>query len=91
MAVIADFLAYFFKCTRKYIRDTHPAGASLWTSIENNIDVITNSPTVCQGDERLARLREAAIRAGIVTDTPVGRAQLHFITEGEATLHYCLN
>lgn len=38
-----------------------------------------------------AKMRQAAILAQIIPDTPAGRARLHFITEGEASLHYCVN
>jgi len=35
------------------------------------------------------RLRTAAIRAGIVPDTPAGRSRVHFVTEGEASFCFC--
>lgn len=36
------------------------------------------------------RMREAAIKAGLVPDTKEGRNRVQFVTEGEASLHYCI-
>ena len=35
-------------------------------------------------------LREAAVLAGLVPDSMAGRARVHFVTEGEASLHFCI-
>lgn len=36
-------------------------------------------------------MREAAVLAKLVPNNLFGRARLHFVTEGEASLHYCVN
>ena len=35
-------------------------------------------------------MRQAAIRARLIPDTPEGMNRLRFVTEGEASLCYCL-
>ena len=35
-------------------------------------------------------MREAAVQAGLVPDSMAGRARVHFVTEGEASLHFCI-
>ena len=35
-------------------------------------------------------MRRAAISAGLVPDTAAGAARIHFVTEGEASLHFCI-
>ncbi|KAI0734054.1 hypothetical protein C8Q72DRAFT_927570, partial [Fomitopsis betulina] len=34
--------------------------------------------------------RRAAILAGLVPDTAAGKAKIHFVTEGEASFHFCV-
>ena len=88
--VVADFLAYLFKCARTYIIETHPNGESLWDSIKGRIDVVLSHPNGWEGAQQ-AQMREAAVMAGIVPDTVTGHARVHFVTEGEASLHYCID
>ena len=38
-----------------------------------------------------SKMREAAIRAGLVPKTEAGRSRIHFVSEGEASLHFCLD
>ncbi|KAG8918680.1 hypothetical protein FRC01_001727, partial [Tulasnella sp. 417] len=35
-------------------------------------------------------MREAAIRGGLVPDTPAGGERIEFVTEGEASFHWCV-
>ena len=43
------------------------------------------------GGPQQAQMREAAILAGIVPDTDKGLARITFVTEGEASLLFCLS
>ena len=87
--VLADFLMYLFKCARTYIVETHPNGESLWTSIGDRIDVVLSHPNGWGGPQQ-SIMRRAVTQAGIVRDTPGGRPRVTFVSEGEASLHYCL-
>ena len=88
--VFSDFLNYLFKCARQYIIETHPSGASLWSSVEDQIDVILSHPNGWEGLQQ-SKMRRAAVRAGLIPDTPMGHQRVHFVTEGEASLNYCLD
>lgn len=88
--VFADFLAYLFHCARKYIVETHPNGESLWTSVQDRIEVVLSHPNGWEGAQQ-GHMREAAVLAGLVPDTVAGHSRVHFVTEGEASLHYCVN
>jgi hypothetical protein len=35
-------------------------------------------------------MRRAAIKAGLVPDTPAGNNRISFVTEGEASLDFCI-
>ena len=88
--VIADFLSYLFECAQTYIVETHPNGNSLWTSIGDRIDVFLSHPNGWEGIQQ-SQLRRAAVIAGLIPDTPAGHARVSFVTEGEASLHYCID
>ncbi|KAH9940114.1 uncharacterized protein BXZ73DRAFT_43285 [Epithele typhae] len=87
--VFADFLAYLFQCTKRYICETHSNGDSLWASLEDRIEFVLSHPNGWEGAQQ-GKMRQAAVMAGLVPQTPAGQARVHFITEGEASLHFCI-
>jgi hypothetical protein len=90
--VFADFLAYLFRCTRAFIEDTHAAGPALWaqvTTTGHGIQFVLSHPNGWEGAQQ-SKMRRAAVRAGLIPDTDHGRAQIKFVTEGEASLHACV-
>ena len=88
--IFADFLSYLYKCARKYITDTHPNGESLWASFENRIDIVLSHPNGWEGAQQ-ADMRKAAVLGGLVPDNESGHSRVSFVTEGEASLNYCIN
>ncbi len=36
-------------------------------------------------------MRKAALEADLVPDTTEGKQRVHFVTEGEASLYYCID
>ena len=89
VAVFADFLTYLFTCAKKYITETHANGESLWTSLENRIEFVLSHPNGWEGLQQ-GKMRQAATMAGLVPNTPAGHARVHFVTEGEASLNFCI-
>ncbi|KAI0656119.1 hypothetical protein C8Q70DRAFT_1056985 [Cubamyces menziesii] len=87
--VFADFLQYLFTCTRRYISETHGHGDTLWTSFEDRIEFILSHPNGWEGFQQ-GKMRDAAIAAGLIPDTPAGRARVQFVTEGEASFNFCI-
>lgn len=87
--VFTDFLSYLFECTKAYIEEAHPSGKSLWSSFEGVYEIILSHPNGWGGSQQ-AKMRDAVIRAGILPDTPAGNQRLHFVTEGEASMNYCV-
>lgn len=88
--VFGDFLAYLFKCAKNFIVESHPNGPSLWQSLGDNIDIVLSHPNGWEGAQQ-DRMRQAAVQAGLVPATPAGRARLSFVTEGEASIQYCVS
>ena len=87
--ILADFLRYMYTCARKYIEESHPNGADLWTSVENGIQFILTHPNGWEGSQQ-TQMRQAAVAAGLVPDTAAGRSRIAFVTEGEASLHFAI-
>lgn len=85
--VLADFMKYLFDCAKTFIKDTH--SPELWASVENNIDFVLTHPNGWEGAQQ-AQIRRAAVRAGFISDTPKGQSRLQLLTEGEASLHFCI-
>ena len=88
--VFGDFLAYLFSCARLYITQTHANGESLWQSVGSRIDFILGHPNGWEGLQQ-SRMREAALLGGLIDNASADYSRIHFVTEGEASLHYCLD
>ena len=86
--VFADFVRYLFDSTKAFFKDSEPSGELRWDSISDSIELVFTHPNGWGGPQQ-TQLRNAAVRAGIVSDTPLGRASVHFVTEGEATFNFC--
>ncbi|KII95456.1 hypothetical protein PLICRDRAFT_170106 [Plicaturopsis crispa FD-325 SS-3] len=88
--VLADFMRYLLQCTKTYIEETHASGPALWASLADHIDFILSHPNGWEGVQQ-SQIRQAAVLAGLVPDTQGGHARVQFVTEGEASLHFCLS
>ena len=86
--VFTDYMRYLHQCTKDYISETH--GALFWKSLENEILYVLTHPNGWEGPQQ-ATMRNAAILAGFIPDTVEGRSRVSFVTEGEASLHFCLS
>lgn len=85
--VFSDMLSYMYRSTKQYIRERQ--GDDILKSVENNVEFILSHPNGWEGDQQ-SQMRRAAITAGLVNESEA-RTQISFVTEGEASLHFCLN
>ncbi|KAJ6493407.1 hypothetical protein C8R45DRAFT_186846 [Mycena sanguinolenta] len=88
-SVLADFLRYLFECAKTFIAETHPNGHSLWMSLQSNIRFVLAHPNGWEGKQQ-SQMRDAAVVAGLIPDSDAGHERLQFVTEGEASLHFCI-
>jgi len=86
--VFADFMRFLFHSTKKLFKDSEPNGELRWDSISESIELVLTHPNGWGGLQQ-AHLRNAAVKAGIVQDTPTGRSRVHFVSEGEASFSFC--
>ncbi|KAK1227389.1 hypothetical protein PQX77_009616 [Marasmius sp. AFHP31] len=87
IAIFADFLQYLHKCTINFIKENR--GEEFFSSVEHHIDYVLSHPNGWEGAQQ-AQMRQAAINAGLVSADEAD-SRLQFVTEGEASLHYCIN
>jgi len=86
--VFADFMRYLFNSTMDLFKVTERNGELKWDSISSNIELVLSHPNGWGGPQQV-QLRTAAVRAGIVPDSPAGRSRVHFVTEGETSFYFC--
>lgn len=84
--VLSDFLRYLNDCSREYIQEVYPvSGASYWGGEIHYILTHSND----WGTPQQVLMRQAAEGAGLIL--PSKQNQLWFITEGEASVHLCID
>ena len=88
--VFADFLRYLFDCTKTYIQESHPSGAAFWAPFEDTFELVLTHPNGWEGRQQ-SLMRLAAVQGGLVPDDDAGRSRVTFVTEGEASLNFCLS
>ncbi|KAJ3815434.1 hypothetical protein F5876DRAFT_85802 [Lentinula aff. lateritia] len=89
--VFADFLRYLFLCCRTFIEETLlPDGKSFWESVKDRIVFVLSHPNGWEGRQQ-SSMRRAVVLAGLAPDSPEGQNRILFVTEGEASLHFCIN
>ena len=84
-------MKYMYECARAYIQEANANGPYIWGTMEQSIQFVLTHPNGQWGGSRQAQLRLAAVRAGLVPDTKEGRARVQFVSEGEASLHFCIH
>ena len=86
--IFSDFMRYLFDSTKALFISSDQNGESRWNSVSHTIELVLSHPNGWGGPQQ-SQLRTAAIKANIVPDTQEGRARVHFVTEGEASFHFC--
>ncbi|KAG1830170.1 hypothetical protein EV424DRAFT_1581208 [Suillus variegatus] len=83
--VLADFMRYLFQCARTYIQESH---LDLWGSIKNSIEFVFTHPNGWEGQQQ-QQIRRAVELAGLISSKEE-QSHVHLLTEGEASLHFCV-
>jgi hypothetical protein len=86
--VFSDFMRYLFDSTKTLFISSDQNGEKRWDSVAHNIELVLTHPNGWGGPQQ-SQLRSAAVKANIVPDTPAGLSRVHFVTEGEASFHFC--
>ena len=86
--VFADFMCYLFESTKALFKASESNGDLKWGSVSNIVELILTRPDGWVVPKQM-QLWTAAIKAGIVPDTPAGHSSVYFLTEGEASFNFC--
>ncbi|KIM58494.1 hypothetical protein SCLCIDRAFT_128104 [Scleroderma citrinum Foug A] len=87
--VLGDFMRYLFKCAKEYISEAHASGSFVWDSLESNMEFILTHPNGWEGPQQ-QQIRNAAELGGLIPAGEEGQSRIHLLTEGEASLHFCV-
>ncbi|GLB37868.1 putative ATP binding [Lyophyllum shimeji] len=87
--IFADFMRYLYTCAKTFIQESHPNGVTLWSTLERNIDYVLSHPNGWHGAQQ-QQMRRAAVLASLIPDTMEGQSRIRLVTEGEASLHFCI-
>ena len=77
-----------YKSTKQYIHERQ--GDDILESVGTSIEFILSHPNGWEGKQQ-SEMRCAAINAGLVANASQALERISFVTEGEASLHFCLN
>jgi len=83
--VFADFMRYLYDSTEALFKSSEPNVK--WDSI-SVIELVLTHPNGWKGPQQ-SQLRTAAVKAGLIQDTPAEHARVHFVSEGEASFNFC--
>ncbi|KAH9910870.1 uncharacterized protein B0H18DRAFT_1065862 [Fomitopsis serialis] len=88
LEILADYLAYVSQCAKDFISQSNPIGRQILNS-NTPIDFVLTHPNGWTGPQQ-NNMRRAAVLANLVPDTSEGAARVQFVTEGEASLQFCI-
>jgi hypothetical protein len=57
--------------------------------LEDRTEFVLTHPNGWEGAQQ-SMMRTAAVQAGLIPDNEDGQSHLSFVTEGEASLHFCV-
>lgn len=83
--VYADFFKFLSNCALDFIKDAYPRGEEIFQG--SIVEYIISHPNGWAGAEQ-QKLRQAAVQAKLIDH--IQSEHVHFVTEGEASLHFCL-
>jgi hypothetical protein len=61
----------------------------MWRTLEDRTDIVLTHPNGWEGAQQ-SMMRTAAVQAGLIPDNEDGHFRLSFVTEDEASLHFCV-
>jgi len=85
--LFADFIRYLLDSTIAHIKEAEPTGEALWRNFGPTIEIVLTHPNGWEDHQQV--MRDAVVRAGIFSEEDA-QSRVTFITEGEASLNYCI-
>ena len=79
-------MGYLFRCSKAYITEAHTC---LWESLESDIEFVLTHPNGWEGPQQ-QQIRHAVELGELIPAGEEGQSRIHLLTEGEASLHFCV-
>ncbi|KAG8716979.1 hypothetical protein FRC09_014937 [Ceratobasidium sp. 395] len=86
--IYGDFMVFLLQHTRETFESRVMGGANLWEELRNDMTIVLAHPNGWTIKEQNF-LRQAAIAAKYTTEAK-GHEQIQFVSEAEASMHYCM-
>ncbi|KAG8747460.1 hypothetical protein FRC12_014070, partial [Ceratobasidium sp. 428] len=86
--IYADFMIYLMQHTQATFESHVVEGAKCWKELRDDMTIVLAHPNGWTIQEQNL-LRQAAIAAEYTTEAR-GHAQIHFVSEAEASMHFCM-
>lgn len=86
--IYADFLGYLLKHSKSFFEDRILDGKQIWARYQPKMEVVIAHPNGW-GIREQTFLRGAAIDAGF-SDVASASTKIRFVTEAEASVHFCI-
>lgn len=87
--VLGEFLRYLFNCTHDFFVQSMNQGERRWNEVRSRVVIVLSHPNSWQQQQQDI-LRQAVILAGLLSPQEAQSDRLRFVSEGEASLHFCL-
>lgn len=87
--IYSDFLGYLLEIIRERFGTSITRGTKVWQDYYHNMEVVIGYPSG-YGTRELEFLRSAVVDAGFTTSDKA-RSHVHFVTEAEASVYFCLH
>jgi hypothetical protein len=84
----ADFIRYLFDSTIAHIKEAEPTGNALWKSFGPTVELVLTHPNGWEGYQQEV-MRKAVVQAEVFSKE-VALSRVSFVSEGEASLNYCV-
>lgn len=81
-------MKYLLKQTEAFFKKKIVSGGTIWTDLINDADFVLACPNAW-GPKQHHTLRQAALLAGLSNDDN-SSTRIHFVSEAEAAVHFCL-
>ncbi|KAG8952709.1 hypothetical protein FRC03_012018 [Tulasnella sp. 419] len=88
--VIGDYYGYMARLAQAHFREKVPDYDEIWPLVEKRIIYVLSHPNGWNTFQH-AEMRKAAVKGGLIPDTNEGKSRIHFVSEGEASLHWCIS
>ncbi|KAG8917973.1 hypothetical protein FRC02_002740 [Tulasnella sp. 418] len=87
--VVGDYLSYMSRASIDHFKNQMVGSDDIWEKVKNKVIYVLCHPNgwdTYQHEE----MRRAAVHGGLVPSNEDGRSRIHFVSEGEASLHWCV-